>query len=264
MKYLWIFQTKKLSKYQLFSLFVFIFLARFQAITARELPILYNKNYEIPCSTYEIELVNHVKISLQKALNFESKLNETGFAEDIKIKIWNSDTPSDHLLNNLCNLPGASHLHIGLLKGGSFIAALYGNQDILNEQIGVDWFKEYPKDEFDSNCAPYLEIDKCQILNHECFKVNKSLFTSTIDIYFYDADHSLKGHQSAFTYYNDVFSDVFIAVIDDWKCPWVRRPTFKAFEKLGYRILYEAIIPANESYGHGQYVAVIKKSIFPK
>jgi hypothetical protein len=235
-----------------------------QAIVAEELPMLYDKNHEIPCSSYEIELVNHVKLSMEKAIRLESKLNETNFAKDTDINIWPSDSPSDHLLNNLCNLPGASHLHVGLLKGGSFVAALYGNQEILNEQIGLDWFKECPKDKFTSNCARYLEMTRCTILDHGCFDVDKALFVSPIDIYFYDADHSLLGHQKAFTYYDEVFANVFVAVVDDWKCPWVRRPTFKAFEKLGYRILYETIIPANNFYGHGQYVAVIKKSTFSK
>lgn len=242
MKYLWI-----------------LFLVCIHSALAQELPLLYNKNHDLPRSLRELELVNHAKLSLQKALNLESKLNNSSFAGDIKINIWPSDTPSDHLLNNLCNFAGASHLHVGLLMGGSFIAALYGNQDILKEKIGVDWFKEYPKDRFDSNCASYLDMTKFKIINSGCFEVNKSLFTTPIDIYFYDADHSFLGHQQAFTYYDNLFSDVFIAVVDDWKCPWVRRPTFKAFEKLGYHILYEATIPASDAYGHGQYVAVIKK-----
>lgn len=233
-------------------------------ILSQELPMLYNKNYEIPLSTYEIEMVNHARMSVEKALNFQSKLTGTGFGRDKKINILPSDSPSDHLLNNLCNFSGATHLHVGLLKGGSFVAALYGNQDILLENIGIDWFQEYPEDQFYSNCAAYLDMDKCKIINSSCFDLDKSLFTSPIDIYFYDADHSLLGHQSAFTYYNDLFSDVFIAVVDDWKCPWVRRPTFKAFEKLHYQILYENYIPDSETYGHGQYIVVIKKSILSK
>lgn len=247
MKYLWI------------GFFVW-----FNTILSHELPMLYNKNYEVPLSPYEIKLVNHAKLSLEKALNLQSKLNESGFASDNRINILLTSLPSNHLLNNLCNLPGASHLHIGLLKGRSFIAALYGNQDILLENIGIDWFQEYPQDKFYSNCATYLDMDKCKIINSSCFDLDKSLFTSPIDIYFYDADHSLLGHQSAFTYYDDIFSDVFIAVVDDWKCPWVRRPTFKAFEKLHYRILYENYIPSSEPYGHGQYIVVIKKSILSK
>ena len=79
-----------------------------------------------------------------------------------------------------------------------------------------------------------------------------------IDIYFYDADHSLKAHEMAFTYYNDLFADVFIAVIDDWECPWIRKPSMKAFDKLKYEILYENVIRCDQS-DNKNYVAVIRK-----
>ena len=246
-------------KYLFIGLFVWC-----NTILSQELPMLYNKNYKIPHSPYEIQLVNHAKISIEKALNFQSKLNETGFIRDCRISSLPFDDPSNHVLNNLCTLSGASHLHVGLLKGGSFVAALYGNQDLLLESIGIDWFKECPEEEFYSNCSAYLDINRCKIINSSCFNLDKSQITSPIDIYYYDADHSMLGHQTAFTYYDDVFSDVFIAVVDHWKCPWVRRPTFKAFEKLHYHILYESYIPASKTYGHGQYIVVIKKSILPK
>ena len=246
-------------KYFCIGLFVWC-----NALLSQELPMLYNKNYAIPSSPYEIQLVYHAQISVEKALNFQSKLKGTGFSSDSKISILATDCPSDHLLNNLCDLSGASHLHVGLLKGGSFIAALYGNQDLLLDIFGIDWFQEYPQDKFYSNCSSYLDMNKCKIINSSCFNFDKSLITSPIDIYFYDADHTMLGHQRAFTYYDDLFSDVFIAVVDDWKCPWVRRPTFKAFEKLQYHILFESYIPDSKTYGHGQYIVVLKKSILPK
>jgi hypothetical protein len=67
--------------------------------------------------------------------------------------------------------------------------------------------------------------------------------------------------EKAFTFYNDIFADVFVAIIDDWKCPWVRWPTFKAIEKLNYTILFEGIVPGTPEMGHGQYVAVLRKTI---
>jgi hypothetical protein len=228
------------------------------------MPMLYGKNLAKPTTTYEVSLVEHAKESLHKAFALESKLTGTAFCKDAVLNIWSSDTPSDHLLNNLCNLSGAHHLHVGLLRGGSFVAALYGNEEILGDKIGVDWFQEYPKEMFDQNCAPYLNPSSYQIINGSCFDLDKALFIHPIDIYFYDADHSLMAHQKAFTYYDDLFADVFIAVVDDWDCPWIRRPTFKAFEKLHYQVLFEAHIPGGEKKGTGQYLAVLRRSIFPK
>lgn len=242
----------------------FVALLSVSALTAQEMPMLYDKNHATASSHYEQYLVDHVKSSLRNALNLQSRLNQTKFGSDRALNIWASDTPCDHLLNNLCSLQGASHLHVGLLKGGSFVAALYGNQEILNKKIGLDWFQEYPRVQFEANCIAYLNMENYEIIDGNCFDFDKSQITTPIDIYFYDADHSLTGHELAFTYYDGIFADVFIAVIDDWSCPWVRRPTFKAFDKLKYQILYEEIIPASTSFGHGQYVAVLKKSVLSK
>ncbi len=234
-----------------------------------ELNTLYKKNRVKPKTTYEISVVKHVKNSYEKAMRHESKLNKKKFGEipfkregenpDFTVLLDLSSCAYYHLINNLCELKGASHLHMGVLAGDSFVAALYGNQEELNKQIAVDWFKECPKDVFLANCKKHLNIEKCQIIDEECFNVAKSSITSPIDIYLYDADHCLMAHEKAITYYNDVFADVFIVVIDDWECPWIRKPTFKAFDKMGYKVLYEAAIPGPSAYQSGQYVAVLKK-----
>lgn len=236
-----------------------VFFLTMSALLGLELPMLYEKNLDEPRTSYEKTLVEHVQLSLQRALRLESKLSQT-FIQDVEVKNWHFDIPYYHLLNNVCGWMNASHLHIGLLKGGSFIAALYQNQDFLRHQVGVDWFQEYPEKDFYTNCDRYLDRSKCLIINTECFHLDKSLFLDPIDILLYDADHSLMAHEKAFTFYDDIFADVFVAIIDDWKCPWVRRPTFKAFEKLNYTLLFEGIVPGTPEMGHGQYVAVIRKT----
>ncbi len=237
----------------------FFFLTTLNTVVGLELPMLYEKNLDQPRTSYERDLVEHVRLSLEKALRLESKLSRA-FLKDGDVKNWHIDIPYYHLLNNVCAWKDACHLHIGLLKGGSFIASLYQNQDLLKSQIGVDWFQEYPEEDFYRNCDRYLDRSKYLIINAECFQVDKSLLPEPVDILLYDADHSLMAHEKAFTVYDDVFADVFVAVIDDWKCPWVRRPTFKAFEKLNYRILFEGVVPGTPEMGHGQYVAVIRKT----
>lgn len=244
-------------------LFIGLF-AWYNTILSHELPMLYNKNHQNPRSSNEIQLVNHAKASLEKALHFQSKLNEIDGTREGSIFILSFKNPSGHLLNNLCELPSAVHLQVGLYNGGSFVAALYGNQDLLLKSIGIDWFKKCSEKEFYANCSAYLDMNRCKIINSSCFNLDKSLVPSPIDIYYYNADHSMLGHQTAFTYYDDLFSETFIAVVDRWKYPWVRRPTFKAFEKLDYHVLYEGYLPPSQTYDHGLYIVVIKKSIFPK
>jgi len=255
--------------FPIFSLIVLCFST--QLLVSEELSLFYQKNTDFARTAYEEKLVGHAKSSFEKSLILESKLTGNYFFEVSESLNWRTATIphyhelSDltkinfyHLLNNLCSLEGASHLHIGLLGADSFISALYGNQNLLNQQIGVDWFQECPKTIFLANCEQYLDPEKYQVLESGCFDLDKSWIKDPIDIYFYDADHSLMGHEKAITYYNDVYADVFIAVIDDWDCPWIRGATFKAFTKLNYCILYQNAIPSI-GVDNGQYIAVIRK-----
>ena len=245
----------------------------FNIAFSSELRMLYEKNYETPQSAYEIKLVNHVKNSFEKALKLQSNLTGQIFQETADSIQWRKQTlphyyfltnivniPYYHLLNNLCNFSNASHAHVGLLAGDSFIAALYQNEHLLKQIIAIDWFQECPLQIFNGNCQNFIQMNCFETINGSCFNIDKTLFSMPIDIYFYDADHSLKGQEMALTYYNDLFADVFVAVIDDCNCPWIRGATFKAFDKLQYSILYENIIPATDGDRGGQYVAVIKKN----
>ncbi len=240
-------------------------------VSSTEMSYLYQKNCISAETPYETQVVNHVKTSYEKARRLESKLKCKRFAKGALSRgsgavdytsLKNLTVrPYYHLLNNLCELKGASHLHVGLLAGDSFVAALYGNQSNLKGQIGLDWFQECPENLFIDNCKEHIDLSKCSIINGECFDIDKSKLGSPIDIYLYDADHSLTAQERAITYYHDTFANVFTVVIDDWECPWIRKPTFKAFDKLNYHILYEAYIPGPSQYKRGQYVAVIKKSV---
>ncbi len=233
------------------------------SITAKEeIPHFYQKNVSTPITELEKDLVNHANISYMQALEYSSKLNDNEeFASDRSCNSQHGIIPYYHLLNNLCEKAGASHLHIGLYTGGSFVAALYGNQELLRSKIGVDWFqadwgfREICFDVFEK----YLFPGNYQILEADCFKIKNEFFQNNIDIYLYDADHSTESHKKAFTYYNEAFANVFIAVVDDWKWDYVREGTFQAFDELGYTILYQDQIPNSPYYGNGQYLAVIRK-----
>ena len=217
----------------------------------------------IPHNEKEKILISYADTSFKKAMNRSSKLNELmGFEEDTKINSVHGVIPYYHLLNNLNSIPFASHLHIGLYTGGSFVGAIYGNQDTLSSAVGIDWFQEdwgYKKICYDS-CNKFLSNYDYKIIESDCFAIDKSIFQQPINVYVYDADHSKLAHEKAFTYYNDVLDDLFIAVVDDWEWEDVRQGTFNAFDKLGYVVLYQNKIPGHEKMGNGQYIAVIRKS----
>jgi hypothetical protein len=253
------------------TIWILVFSLAFSPLFSLDLPFYYLEGHRYSCSDYEKQLIDHVKESLEKSMQLQSKLSGQEFEEIDVSKLWRKSyiphyhllsdlntIPYYHLLNNLCAFPGASHLHVGLLAGDSYIAALYGNQFLLEQQIGIERFRECPQAIFSGNCKKYLDSSRYQVIKTDCFSVDKTVFKSPIDIYFYDADHSLLGHEKAITYYDDIFADVFILVIDDWHCPWIRGATFKAFSKLNYSVLYENMLPPTD-IDKGQYIAVIRK-----
>ncbi|MGA8164088.1 MAG: hypothetical protein WB791_03565 [Waddliaceae bacterium] len=205
--------------------------------------------------------VNHVKTCIEAAECESSKLNP----EVLKIAGM-SNAKVRHLLNRLCTLSDSVYFEIGLWKGSTFIAALYGNENYVIDAIGVDNWSKFggPKKEFFSNCARFLPHLPYRIYSNDSFTLQKSLFKYPVTIYFYDGDHSELNQEKAFTYFNDIFDDVFIAIVDDWNRPHIPRGTFSAFKKLGYKILYERILPSTEQWWNGLYIAVIQKQTTPK
>ncbi len=68
----------------------------------------------------------------------------------------------------------------------------------------------------------------------------------------------------AFTYFDPILDDLFIAVVDDWNWDDVKTGTRLAFEKLDYHVLYEVELPASANgdtlnWWNGLYVAVISR-----
>ncbi len=229
----------------------------------------YKDSYPTKNSAYEDLLVRHTKDSFERAMRRESNLNNSRlespeFFKDIHNQSPHGLIPYLHIVNNLCSLQDAAHLHIGLYTGASFICALLGNEKHLTDKIGIDWYvddKSLRHKEICLNaCNKYLEKKDFTFLVSDCFAVDISLFKRPIDIYVYDAGHAMLEQEMAFTYYNSIFAKTFIAVVDDWAWDQVREGTFKAFDKLNYEILYECEIPSGDSLGNGQYIAVIRKT----
>ncbi|MCH9614101.1 MAG: hypothetical protein SP1CHLAM54_11130 [Chlamydiia bacterium] len=209
--------------------------------------------------------INHVQSSIQNACRHESGLDPEVF------KIHGmSSYKMRHLLNNICSLENARYLEIGSWKGSTFVAALFNNQDTLQEAISVENFSEFgsenPKEHLLSNLAEFLgEAYPYRLVFQDCFALDTSaLFKDPINIYFFDGNHSYQSQEKAFTYYNDVLDDVFITLVDDWNFEGVPEATKHAFDLLGYTVLYEAILPSAGNsdmltWWNGVYVAVIRK-----
>ncbi len=213
---------------------------------------------------YEFLLKEHVIECLEKAEFDTSNLSIGVLGID-----GMSSSKVRHFLNNLCSFPKTSYLEIGCWKGSTLVAALYKNTDSVVQSVAIDNWSEFggPREIFLSNVTRFLIHPSLKIVNSDCFTIDKqAIFSQPVNLYFYDGNHEEQSQESAFTYFNDIFEPVFIAVVDDWNDLKVRNGTRLAFQKLGYQILFDKEIwtPTNGdtlSWWNGLYVAVIKKSL---
>jgi len=210
------------------------------------------------------ELINHVQNCLNQAEQSQSKL----LPEILEIQGM-SGTKFRHFLNNLCTLPSTSYLEIGCWTGSTLVSALYGNNERIQSAIAIDnWSqfqRENPHVQIRRNIAKYAFNAPLRFIEQDCFTVAlNEVFSQPVNIYFYDGAHEFADQEKAFTYFNLIFDDVFIAVVDDWNHPPAREGTKSAFKKLNYTVLQDWEIHTErngvkETWWNGMYVAVIKK-----
>lgn len=205
----------------------------------------------------EIQLIEFVKESIQKAHEEISKLDP-----DIYRIVGASSPKVRRLLNNLCSKSNTCYLEIGCWKGSTLISALYKNQSSIDSAVAVDIA---PDVDLLPNTTKFLPPNSFQFYSANCFTIDPlSIIFSPINVYFYDGEHYFIDQERAFTHYNSVFDNLFIAVIDDWNWDMVKNGTYSAFDKLNYTILYENELPARfngdqEQWWNGIYIAVIRK-----
>ncbi len=218
---------------------------------------------ELSVSERGQRLVAHVRQSLENTERGISKLN----TEILGIEGMSS-AKVRHLLNNLCSLPDANYLEIGCWKGSTWVSALYGNGDTMSSAIGIDDWSEFegPAADFRSNCAKFLPNSRYNFYSDDCFTIDlKTVFQKPVNIYFYDGGHTTQFQEMAFTYFNSILDDVFIAVVDDWNfVAEAQQGTYNAFRQFGYHLLFEKEFLTSrngdtDSWWNGLYVVVVQK-----
>jgi hypothetical protein len=175
-----------------------------------------------------------------------------------------------HLLNNLCAPRDVNFLEVGTYKGSTLIAASYGNPGRFT---AVDNFAEFghmgPRDTFELVRAEFQ--DRCRFTFHEADCWTTALrrrLPRKVNVYFYDGPHRFEDQYRAFTHFDPVFAETFIAVVDDWNTGTVREATRRAFADLGYRTLYERELFTRrwmrDLWWNGLLVAVVRKPRSPR
>jgi hypothetical protein len=264
----------------------------------------YFKSDDLACWTYNdkaTSYITHVDNAIRKASSHESKLPDEATIQSIlggtgAVLADGKEIPDlpmeyrlmgfsgvcfRHFLNNLCNFEDANYLEIGTFRGSSLVSAAYGNTDVLNEIHAIDNFSEFivedsgfhPRDDIEKNFNLYLgpAKNKINFYEEDCWSFDLTKLPK-IQIYFYDGDHSQEAQTKAFTYFEPVFDDVFIAVVDDWNQRKVRLGTEAALSQINYDVIgSRAIIPGRRPdnasrvnnpdplWWGGTYIAVLRK-----
>lgn len=216
------------------------------------------------------QYTHHLIESIEKAYDERSRCsNET-------LQIGGMSTPKvRHFINNLCSMERAKYLEVGSFKGSTFCSAIDNNPKA--EATAIENFSQFTdspnpngasnKDVLLQNIAATIKRNayerraKLQLIVSDFTAVDKSRIDGC-NIYFYDGAHDAGSQYHAFTHMNDVFENVFIAVVDDWFCGQggPQKGTFDAFKQLNYHIHYLEELPLGPELFHGGLgVMVIEK-----
>jgi hypothetical protein len=212
-----------------------------------------------------MSLVRRVEAAIADAAAGRSRLGRDALALE-----GLSSPAVRHLLNNLCAPRGVNYLEVGTYKGSTLIAASYGNPGRFT---AVDDFSEFghmgPRDTFELVRSEFQ--DRCRFTFHEADCWTTALrrrLPRQVNVYFYDGPHRFQDQYRAFTHFDPVFADTFIAVVDDWNTGTVREATRRAFADLGYRTVYERELFTRrwmrDLWWNGLLIAVVRKPRKPR
>lgn len=194
----------------------------------------------------KIELISE---AIEKAERLESKLGTHGF------EIGGFTSPKiRHLLNNLGAI-STTYLEIGVLRGATFVSAMYGNN---MKGLAVDNFSEFNdgtvRTEFLANIS---KMDNADFIEQDCYTIDypKDYF----DFYNFDGGHSYEQQRDAITVLYPALKDEFILVIDDSDWEQVIAGTIDGLNQVKANILFEKRFSGADGYHNGTYLALIKK-----
>ena len=191
-----------------------------------------------------------IKTAFEKADRLKSNLPANivaGLRGMSSPRIW-------HLLNNLVAGP---YLEIGVWKGSTLTAALYGKN---LQATAIDDFSQFggPRKEFLEN----IKDLHFRFVDGDCF--NPSVIFDVPDgikYYFYDGGHTEQNQYNALALYIGKMAKEFVYIVDDWNVESVQKGTARAVEDLGLTLLgfHERRTPKNghkETWWNG--IAVLK------
>lgn len=214
-------------------------------------------------------LVDYYKSIVESAFN-----DAENYISKITPEILNiqgmSGKKTRHFYNNLLNMSDARYLEIGVWKGSSVCAAMCNNN---SKVVCIDNWSEFggPKEDFLVNFNKFKGNNDATFIENDCYKVDVSSL-GKFNIFMYDGNHSVNNHYNALVYYYDCLDDIFIFIVDDWNCPYVRNGTEESIKILNFKVLYEKEIRltydnthtpsplADDTWWNGIYFVILEKT----
>jgi len=198
------------------------------------------------------KIIKHIEDSFNKAKKESSKLND----EVLDIKGLTSSKVK-HFLNNICSIDDCRYFEIGVYEGSTFCSAIYKNnlnamaidnwseQGIAPVREDIDWkVSDDPKSNFMKNAKKFRTNNKVRAYDKNCYDFNLGNFDYKVNVFFYDGSHDLFLQYNSLMYYNEIFDDTFILIVDDWN--WQRNGIRQAIKDLKFNIVYEKEVFTSE------------------
>ena len=229
------------------------------------------------------DLIEHVRSSIGNARLGLSKLLGTPNVLQIE---GMSDDSVRHLLNNLMSAPGTKYLEIGSWRGSTFVSALAGNEQTVENALAVDsWAFDTDYDrmifgsshdilaafeknvaQFVSDSTPWRHI-RCDFRSLKDTELSsKGSFEKEIfNVYLFDGPHEAQDHEDALTLVLHHLDRTFVYIVDDWNYRPVQEGTYRAISKLGLEVLWAEALGGGRPAGlygpwhNGMWVGVLRQ-----
>lgn len=212
---------------------------------------------------------------IKEAIEMAEKMQSSHAANTYEVPALTS-LKIRHLLNNIGKI-GTNYLEIGVHRGGTFTAAIAGNEnlefitaidnfesDMSGETARIDFLKNVKEHKPYSSNFELIVSDSFSVDIGQTGKVPE-----LIDIYLYDGSHSEEDQKKALTYYLPNLADEFIYLCDDYDWQEVQKGTQDGILEANLKKLFEKHLVSektreqgghdNDSYYNGFYVALLRK-----
>lgn len=177
----------------------------------------------------------HVENSIRRAIEGDSELSE------FVLNVRGFSTPTmRRLFHNLCDISG-TYLEVGLYCGATFVSSFNKNLVSIGiEDYSQDFSVESVREELEENLNKFSPVAREVIVHYEnCFMLDMNKLPSSIDILFYDAEHSEYNQTRALEYFLANMADRFLYIIDDTNWPEVKKGMLIGLDAIKSKIKIE-------------------------